>query len=418
MRAIAVPMTLAPFRRRRDDRVLAGVAGGFAATYGVDPFVVRTALVVLSFAGGLGVLLYLVGLLVAGDAGRRRRIRRHPPATDRRPPQRGGGLHDRRAAARLPGRRALARGRADGAGRRHRARVWRWSGTMTAADQRAILRRSPWGPIPTGRVATLLAGGHAQGPDVAWARCSASWGCSPSAATSGLLVGLRSGAVGAVLALSGAALVFGPWLARVGQQLGDERRERIRSEERAAMAAHLHDSVLQTLALIQRNAEDPRRTVTLARRQERELRDWLYGRRRRRAARRWDRRSTPWPRRSRTSTTSRSSWWWWATGRSTSGSRRCSAAVREATVNAAKHAGVDHVSVYVEVARRTGCTPSCGTGAGASTRTAVPADRRGLAAVDPRADHAAPVAPSRSTAPRARAPRSACSSPPRRRPQP
>src|SRR5689334_4211201 len=56
-----------PFRRRRDDRVLAGVASGFAAAYGVDPFVVRTALVVLSLAGGLGVVLYLVGLLVAGD---------------------------------------------------------------------------------------------------------------------------------------------------------------------------------------------------------------------------------------------------------------------------------------------------------------------------------------------------------------
>jgi len=60
------------------------------------------------------------------------------------------------------------------------------------------------------------------------------------------------------------------------RELAEERRERIRSEERAEMAAHLHDSVLQTLALIQRKADQPRELVALARRQERELRSWLY----------------------------------------------------------------------------------------------------------------------------------------------
>src|SRR5690606_40896692 len=49
-----------------------------------------------------------------------------------------------------------------------------------------------------------------------------------------------------------------------------------RQEERAEMAPHLHDSVLQTLALMQRS-DDPKRIVTLARQQERELRAWLYG---------------------------------------------------------------------------------------------------------------------------------------------
>jgi signal transduction histidine kinase len=61
------------------------------------------------------------------------------------------------------------------------------------------------------------------------------------------------------------------------KELTDERRERIRSEERAEMAAHLHDSVLQTLVLIQRKADHPRELAALARRQERELRSWLYG---------------------------------------------------------------------------------------------------------------------------------------------
>ncbi len=73
----------------------------------------------------------------------------------------------------------------------------------------------------------------------------------------------------------GIAVLFGPWVWRLVADLGAERSRRIREEERADMAAHLHDSVLQTLALIQRS-DDPRRVVTLARVQERELRRWLY----------------------------------------------------------------------------------------------------------------------------------------------
>jgi signal transduction histidine kinase len=80
----------------------------------------------------------------------------------------------------------------------------------------------------------------------------------------------------AVLATSvGVALLLGPWILRLWRDLGMERRERIRSEERSEIAAHLHDSVLQTLALIQR-ADSPGRARTLARRQERELRAWLF----------------------------------------------------------------------------------------------------------------------------------------------
>ena len=78
--------------------------------------------------------------------------------------------------------------------------------------------------------------------------------------------------------LGGLGLIFGPWLWRLWTALVEERSERIRSDERAEMAAHLHDSVLQTLALIQRRADEPRAVVGLARRQERELRAWLFGR--------------------------------------------------------------------------------------------------------------------------------------------
>jgi signal transduction histidine kinase len=71
------------------------------------------------------------------------------------------------------------------------------------------------------------------------------------------------------------AIVFGPWIVRMGRSLADERAERIRSQERAEISAHLHDSVLQTLALVQQRSHDPRAVEALARRQERELRAWL-----------------------------------------------------------------------------------------------------------------------------------------------
>lgn len=78
------------------------------------------------------------------------------------------------------------------------------------------------------------------------------------------------------LGVLGLALVVGPWVLRLWNDLGSERAERIRSQERADMAAHLHDSVLQTLALIQKNAHDPAMVSRLARAQERDLRTWLF----------------------------------------------------------------------------------------------------------------------------------------------
>jgi signal transduction histidine kinase/phage shock protein PspC (stress-responsive transcriptional regulator) len=79
-----------------------------------------------------------------------------------------------------------------------------------------------------------------------------------------------------LLALAGLAVVLAPWLHRSRTALNQARAEKVRADARADMAAHLHDSVLQTLALIQRQAEDPRAVQQLARRQERELRGWLY----------------------------------------------------------------------------------------------------------------------------------------------
>ena len=97
-------------------------------------------------------------------------------------------------------------------------------------------------------------------------------------ATQGAFAAFGQGLVAVVVVIGGLALIFGPWLWRLSHALVEERAERIRSDERAEMAAHLHDSVLQTLAMIQRRADEPRAVVGLARRQERELRAWLFGR--------------------------------------------------------------------------------------------------------------------------------------------
>ena len=82
-----------------------------------------------------------------------------------------------------------------------------------------------------------------------------------------------------VVVLIALTLILAPWWLRLVRGLSAERSERIRSQERAEVAAHLHDSVLQTLALMQRRVDDPREVAALARRQERELRAWLNGRR-------------------------------------------------------------------------------------------------------------------------------------------
>lgn len=82
-------------------------------------------------------------------------------------------------------------------------------------------------------------------------------------------------ALAAVAVLCGVALMLAPWWLRLVRELGDARAERERESERADIAAHLHDSVLQTLALIKARSHEPE-VVRLARAQERDLRAWLY----------------------------------------------------------------------------------------------------------------------------------------------
>ncbi|MGH2792826.1 MAG: sensor histidine kinase, partial [Actinomycetota bacterium] len=159
-------------------------------------------------------------------------------------------------------------------------------------------------------------------------------------------------------------------------QLATERRERIRSEERAEVAAHLHDSALQTLAMIQR-AQTPQEMVTLARVQERELRAWLYGRERNGAdtlSRAVDEMA------SRVEGLHKVKVETVVVGDLMLDDRPRALvdALGEATTNAAAHSGASSVAVYVEVGSDsvTAYVRDEGKGFDAS---AVPADRRGIA---------------------------------------
>ncbi|MGP9500851.1 ATP-binding protein [Specibacter sp. AOP5-B1-6] len=87
---------------------------------------------------------------------------------------------------------------------------------------------------------------------------------------------LWSSVVASLAVLAGVGLVLAPWALKFWREFQSERAGRIRETERAEIAAHLHDSVLQTLALIQKNAGSAVDVTRLARAQERELREWIY----------------------------------------------------------------------------------------------------------------------------------------------
>jgi signal transduction histidine kinase len=193
----------------------------------------------------------------------------------------------------------------------------------------------------------------------------------------------------AVLAtLAGVVVLTVPWWVRLVRDLGEERRERIRETERAEIAAHLHDSVLQTLALIQRQSDSPREVLRLARGQERELRTWLYGARGYRGGGGADDPTLGAGLTEALATAAAEVEDTYAlTVRPVvvggdrpldDGLRALVLAAREAMVNAAKHAGVDEVSVFVEVEPDAVNVFVRDRGAGFDP-DAVPDDRHGLA---------------------------------------
>jgi signal transduction histidine kinase/phage shock protein PspC (stress-responsive transcriptional regulator) len=281
------------FVRRSDGGLLGGVASGLAAHLGLDPLIVRVGFALLTAFAGFGAVLYVAlwvftpldqkvcresedagpaGVAAATRAGKRRR---------RSFAARTGDLGQLAALTLLgagviglmqltplgvsPG--VLIPLLMAGAGV---ALIWRTADEQERERMTALSPRAPWLAALTGNRGTAAVIRIVAGVTVIVV------GVVAFLAGQGELDATIDGLLGVIVIIGGLALIAGPWLWRLWRELEGERRERIISQERADMAAHLHDSVLQTLALIQKKANDPRAVVTLARRQERDLRSWLY----------------------------------------------------------------------------------------------------------------------------------------------
>lgn len=257
--------------RRRGGRALAGVAGGLADHLEVRVLWVRATFAILAAAGGVGLLAY--GLLWA-----------FVPQQPRAEPPDGESSKERQQAY---GLLALGIG-------------------LTVAGSAVAGVLNSWVSLP---IAVVLIGAA-----VVWREADESqrrrWRDGARAGVAGAVLG-GGGRSAVVRVLTGVALVMSgigivvlrgssfdhvqfalisvlatlvgvavltvPFWLRLVRDLSEERRAHIRTQERAEIAAHLHDSVLQTLALIQKQADSPRQVARLARGQERELRVWLYG---------------------------------------------------------------------------------------------------------------------------------------------
>jgi signal transduction histidine kinase/phage shock protein PspC (stress-responsive transcriptional regulator) len=260
-----------PLRRRRENGLAGGVAAGLAARTGLDVTLVRAAFVVTAVFSGFGAAAYMVAWLLIPAAGQDTSIGAKA-FTDRRGLTLTAGVCSLiivllliASAVGAPWLSTVSWPLVITAGAL--VLVWR----NAPAEEQAVLQRlaDPLLGIAAGSsrrrivirvviaalllvvgLSILLSGRH----DFAAVR--------------------QLGGLGLVVAAI--LVVLGPWWLRIARDLVVERQARVRAEERADIAARVHDSVLQTLALIQRRASDPQQVVQLARAQERELRSWLF----------------------------------------------------------------------------------------------------------------------------------------------
>src|SRR4051794_32449268 len=305
VRAPAPPSPPQRLRRDSDRALLGGVCAGIANRLGIDPLIVRLAFVAAAVAGGWGIVLYLLGWgFIPAEAGEGRApVRRL--TVGRRGWQVAIGIGLLVLSVMLLAREGglwfsdafvwpvvLAAGGV--------ALIWRQSQSSAASTR----QESTWqsGPEAPPDQPTSSAGAGQAGVEppiltsIRMATAEARRVIEPGEGTNGkatlgvalviaaaivflwlndALAPARDVLLAILVVVIAAGLILAPWWLRLVRGLAAERTERIRSQERAEMAAHLHDSVLQTLALVQRRADDPREVAGLARRQERELRAWL-----------------------------------------------------------------------------------------------------------------------------------------------
>ncbi|MET9799380.1 PspC domain-containing protein [Streptomyces sp. NPDC006368] len=261
--------------RSADGRMLGGVARGLAGHLGLPVIWVRLVFFALFMADGLGVLLYavfwiVVPLGVGGRTAEPRSVFETTPDGRRRlrKPDRGQVV----ALIALMIGAAVFVGNVNPGSDANRyvwpillvavgvVLVWRQVDNARRARWTEPGRRKRFFQLARGLAGVALVG----------------MGLTVFMVVRGSAAQLGTALTAAIAVLAGMTLLAGPWLVRMSQDLSEERTMRIRAQERAEVAAHVHDSVLHTLTLIQRNAGDPGEVRRLARAQERELRNWLY----------------------------------------------------------------------------------------------------------------------------------------------
>jgi signal transduction histidine kinase len=332
--------------RPRDHRVVAGVAAGLAEHLGLPLLAVRIALVVLLGFNGLGLLLYAAFWAV---------LPQQVP-TDATPPRRdlamllpfgaiGLGVvllqalvFKNNVAGTVGWLIAVV---AVGAGI-----IWHQSDPTRRGHWIANQPQAPWLAAVVAEsdrrffLLRFIGGGVLVATGII--------GVVAVYAPAGSLSSVFNGVIFALVGLLGVGVVAAPLIYRMFNQLRTEREGRIREQERAELAAMIHDQVLHTLALIQRNSTDIKEVQRLARGQERSLRNWLY----KPAASPTERFAAALEQAAaEVEDTYAISVETVVVGDTECDERVAAlvAAAREALVNAARHAGVQTVSLYAEV---------------------------------------------------------------------
>ncbi len=251
-----------------------GVAGGLSARFGIDANLIRFAFILVALGAGAGLAAYVVAWLLVPAEGDTTSIGRRALA-DRRTvalalasitllvvvllvlAALGLGF-----AANLIGPVSIAAGGL--------VLVWRGADAAERAHLAELVGRAPLIGSPERHTRRATVARVVVGVVLAIV------GLANLVAARGPALPTIRAVLAVNVVIVGVLIVFGPWWLRLARDLAVERRERVRNEERANMAAAVHDSVLQTLALIQRAAGDHGEVVRLARAQERELRAWLF----------------------------------------------------------------------------------------------------------------------------------------------
>lgn len=289
-------------RRAADGRVLAGVCAGLADHLGLHPLALRVGFIVLTAVGGLGALVYAFLWATIEPAVERQASTAPPGSAAPRPTSPGPTSQPDAVGSGSAGGSGTAYGMVQARLRQPGTGILLVLGGGLAILVGAIalvqtlglnLRLDitlpvlvltigavfVWSQLDTNGRDRLLA--HQGNRQQALGRLIIGVGLVAAAlialtAQGRSLDELRDVGFAVVLALVGVGLLAAPYVTRLWRDLREEQAATARATERADIAAHLHDSVLQTLALIQRRADDPGQVTRLARAQERELRSWLY----------------------------------------------------------------------------------------------------------------------------------------------